>query len=1041
MLKKLKLYRFLALIMTVALIISVMPKLVVADPVVEPLVLDLTGKNLALRICPEGYKFGDETATLQPYTGAYVITGTTNKEIYFYSDSDNAEFNVTSKDLTMTIARYASGIGFLNDNITINMTIEGTTFIDGSNVSSGSFAPIECFETDESTQMNLTMAAHSSFRVYGNRIYVISRNVNVNVTNDYAVTGMDTITTRDVKLSLPHTLDTVWTESGDGSKCTIGCTDKDCTATWSKEHDYEYTPTASDHVGVCKDCGHISAKAPHTLEYVDNGNSHSQHCTVCGYVSIASEAHTMSQWETSDDGSKCSRYCTKCGHRQTQEHTWNSGIKTEGTVDAPPYTIYTCTTCGAQDVTVDTANTMNISMTDEFGDGWNGAYLQVIRNGVEWKELEFEDGDEEEYYLTYGKNNSYYFIWHAGRYDEECGFTITFPDDTDSIVYPEKSLEDTEEGTVLASINGADYTEYNKVLAAIPDDLESYEIDDIIALYTITDSVGSYLGKDQQTLINSKTTELKAAVAALTRLADSKGHLKVDKGIVITATGYTLDGDLQETAYTGDYYLFGDTTEHSVVIKSGEHNIQLIGVSIAYSYPGSYDSPIHIENGASVTLSYISDNLLSAYDSEFLAGINVEKGATLILTDCDGILNIEGSEYGAGIGSNSEDDCGTVEIKGGLINVYGYYYGAAIGSGYKGNAGTIDISGGTVNAYSYGTCVIGGGDESTGGSIHISGGIIRAESVYGGDAGAAIGCGYDEARIDSIVIDGGFITCITYDSCTIIGGTEDSVGGAITINGGVIVLERYSEDGVSVLSDYVPRIIGNGEDCEEEESETNYVEINGGNIISAAPQAIYPAAKNSAGKTVAPYTLTVPENLADKNVYIRVGSDKVKSLYTTAYGKNIIVYLEDDTDVQKLAAVAAEASYSGVDAAINKAAALTKADYKDFSKVEAAIAAVIRGKMAEDQDVVDGYAAAIEAAIAALVKIENGSGSGNGGTGTGNGNSGTGTGTGDNVGNPSTGEHTPVLVWLCCMAVSTAGVLVVTRKKRNTSTSNKHSWQ
>ena len=60
------------------------------------------------------------------------------------------------------------------------------------------------------------------------------------------------------------------------------------------------------------------------------------------------------------------------------------------------------------------------------------------------------------------------------------------------------------------------------------------------------------------------------------------------------------------------------------------------------------------------------------------------------------------------------------------------------------------------------------------------------------------------------------------------------------------------------------------------------------------------------------------------------------------------------------------ADYTKVDAAIAKANALNKDDYKDFSGVEAAVNAVVRGKNITEQSEVDAMAKAIEDAIAAL---------------------------------------------------------------------------
>ena len=65
-----------------------------------------------------------------------------------------------------------------------------------------------------------------------------------------------------------------------------------------------------------------------------------------------------------------------------------------------------------------------------------------------------------------------------------------------------------------------------------------------------------------------------------------------------------------------------------------------------------------------------------------------------------------------------------------------------------------------------------------------------------------------------------------------------------------------------------------------------------------------------------------------------------------------------------------DADYTKVDAAIAEAEKLNKKDYKDFSKVEEAIAAVVRGKKIDEQTEVDAMAQRIEDAIAALEKAD-----------------------------------------------------------------------
>ena len=61
-----------------------------------------------------------------------------------------------------------------------------------------------------------------------------------------------------------------------------------------------------------------------------------------------------------------------------------------------------------------------------------------------------------------------------------------------------------------------------------------------------------------------------------------------------------------------------------------------------------------------------------------------------------------------------------------------------------------------------------------------------------------------------------------------------------------------------------------------------------------------------------------------------------------------------------------DADYTKVDAAIAKANALNKDNYKDFTAVEAAVNAVVRDKKITEQSEVDTMAQAIENAIAAL---------------------------------------------------------------------------
>ena len=110
-----------------------------------------------------------------------------------------------------------------------------------------------------------------------------------------------------------------------------------------------------------------------------------------------------------------------------------------------------------------------------------------------------------------------------------------------------------------------------------------------------------------------------------------------------------------------------------------------------------------------------------------------------------------------------------------------------------------------------------------------------------------------------------------------------------------------------------------------------------------------------------------------------------------------------------------DADYTKVDAAIAKANALKKDDYKDFSGVEAAVNAVVRDKNITEQSEVDAMAKAIEDAIAALEKKP----------------ASTKPGTSDK--SPQTGDTSSLALWMALLFVSggaAIGTTVVSRKKK-----------
>ena len=107
--------------------------------------------------------------------------------------------------------------------------------------------------------------------------------------------------------------------------------------------------------------------------------------------------------------------------------------------------------------------------------------------------------------------------------------------------------------------------------------------------------------------------------------------------------------------------------------------------------------------------------------------------------------------------------------------------------------------------------------------------------------------------------------------------------------------------------------------------------------------------------------VTNPANLEAGTYPVKVSADNCE-----VFNSNITITADTATHTQTIAMTYLPADYTKVDEAIAKADALNKDNYKDFSAVETAVNAVIRDKNITEQSEVDTMAKAIEDAIIAL---------------------------------------------------------------------------
>ena len=136
------------------------------------------------------------------------------------------------------------------------------------------------------------------------------------------------------------------------------------------------------------------------------------------------------------------------------EHLNCDSVVTPATCTKDGYTTYTCTTCGETFVGDETSATGHqygdddfcdvcgfdinsihvvISMTDSYGDGWNGNAILIYENGELIDTATLASGERNGTWVyDLDRNKEYDFFWKLGNFPRECSFTISY---NDEIVY------------------------------------------------------------------------------------------------------------------------------------------------------------------------------------------------------------------------------------------------------------------------------------------------------------------------------------------------------------------------------------------------------------------------------------------------------------------------------------------------------------------------------------------------------------------------------------------------------------------------------
>ena len=426
------------------------------------------------------------------------------------------------------------------------------------------------------------------------------------------------------------------------------------------------------------------------------------------------------------------------------------------------------------------------------------------------------------------------------------------------------------------------------------------------------------------------------------------------------------------------------------------HTLSLNNATIDSDPMSNYGIKTSIPSTLKIRLT--GTNSITRTDIGGGAGIHSDN-AVEIIGDGTLTINVQGDTYdGIYVGDDFKiSDEATVEIysKGGL---------GISGDGIvEIDDATVDSTGRYAGIDAYGLKITNGSDvrlmatydncngafirkdnEGTGGNIELIASNVKATSYYPGLYAG-----------DKLTVNGGEVKCIsTADSAIwakgnilIKGGAKVTTEGKFPMGGnGTFTVEEAEVDAKNTSSINIPAIFDESVPVIADGYHLNYakaVDSEGTEIdlLSSGTQyfALY---KNVHFITKAVYPVSfvvTPDGLT--NVVVKVNGQEVTGPVSLeagtypvevtadnckAYTGNITITADAATHTQTIAMTYLPADYTKVDAAIAKANALNKDDYKDFTAVEAAVNAVVRDKNITEQSEVDAMAKAIEDAIAAL---------------------------------------------------------------------------
>lgn len=494
----------------------------------------------------------------------------------------------------------------------------------------------------------------------------------------------------------------------------------------------------------------------------------------------------------------------------------------------------------------------------------------------------------------------------------------------------------------------------------------------------ITNSVAIYA--DGNLTVNGGTVTARGGKSSCADYGFSYG-IRIGANHNLSITGGTLTGIGGESLNTKDPDYIQNSFSEGIYTNCGDVTVSGRGKLIAETVPDTVKEVtsfgLNITSGNlyisdNATLTAKAGNAVNISDGDMkISGGNVtiigtvDDASALAITKYqssvsgNGNLEITGGEFECPGGiymytSNSSDEQGLFSVTGGKVTT-SYIYGpniltissGAVTSG-RINANTVNLKNGSLTVRESVKANQSTGDLSVSHAIYcinlvISGGVLDAAWEWG--------------EYTPVVFPNDIHWGYPTPLIRILNGTVSFSGGTVILDTGCAGNTVLKTDTLNLTDD----IAGTG-----------YTNDNdSGTYIQSDSNTPVKFDSRSADYNKVTTALDKAKKL-DKNLY-KDFSAVDTAVNAVVYGKHITEQAAVDDMAKAIeAAIAAleykDADYTKVDMAVAKANSLNKDDYKDYSAVQAAIDAIVRGKNITEQASVDDMAKAIENAINALEK-------------------------------------------------------------------------